>query len=71
MNEQVMIIAKLQAADITKSDWDWGILESIQDKYAKGYLRASSENSLTAYSSSEEGYRSDLIHAAKFDIWGQ
>lgn len=71
MNEKDRIIQLLETADIQKDDWEFSILNSNTDLYAKGYIRASlSKINEYEYSNVEE-YRQQLINVCNWNIWGK
>ncbi len=71
MTEQARIIDLLKAADITKDDWYWGILESNADLYARGYLSAYRQYACGDTPTQDEEYRELLIKACSWSIWGK
>lgn len=70
MTEQARFIATLESVDVNQTDWDYVVIESVVDKYAKGYLsaRRSTMNDLGV---SGDDMRLELIKVASWNIWGK
>lgn len=61
---------RLIAADITVDGWFDELLKECDDLYARGYLQAKAYVLSNIFSYNEEGFREDMITAAKSNIWG-
>lgn len=68
-NLEEKIIEQIQEADIKKFDWASKILESITDKYAKGYLTARMQTHLKSIMADSEDFRQEFIACCTYDIW--
>ncbi len=66
--EQQRVISALRLADITETDWEYGILNSITDRYVRGYLNGRVEGHRDLDLNSEDG-RELLIEWAGYNIW--
>lgn len=66
--EQQQTIEAIKAADTNETDWYYGILNGINDQYAKGYLtaRIESRRDFDAYT---EDARDLLVRWCGYSIW--
>lgn len=69
MEEKLRIIEMIKKANITDDFWVDDILDSIENKYAKGYLTAKTEEIGGCLSSEDEGYRDEFLSACEANIW--
>lgn len=65
-------IAAIRAADISEDDWNYDIIESIDDDYARGFI----EGTICALNERDhdfhdEFFRSEFIAICNYDIWGK
>ena len=71
MEEKLRIIELIKSADISKDFWSDEILDTIQNKYAKGYLTAKLEESSNSLDTESEDYREDFLSFCEYNIWDE
>lgn len=69
--EKKRIINLIDTADIEETDWHYYILESITDKYAKGYLSARISALNNSFDYTDEQFREELLEYCTYDIWNK
>lgn len=70
--EQKTIINKIKKADIVENDsWLDEIINHVEDKYARGYLRAKATIYCDAFSTGDEELRECMLEVCEYDIWGK
>ena len=69
MEEKLKIIELIKNADISKDFWSYDILETIQNKYAKGYLTAKLGELNESLCEDQEDWREDFLSACEHNIW--
>lgn len=71
MEEKSRIIDLIQNADISNMFWADDILDTVESKYAKGYLKAILGNLNQSLPTTCEDYRTEFMHACYHDIWNK
>jgi hypothetical protein len=69
MNQKQTIKA-IEAADISKTDWQHGIVESVSSEFVKGYLHATISHLNGNLAFDDEEFREALLEVCGYDIWG-
>ena len=69
MEEKLKVIELIKSADISIDFWSYEILDTIQNKYAKGYLSAIHSQLNNSLSPSQEYFREDFLSACEHNIW--
>ncbi len=67
--EKERIIKLIEEADIKEDDWIYKILDTMTDKYAKGYLRATISGLNNSFSTTSKTYRKELLEVCNYNIW--
>lgn len=71
MEEKQRIIDLIKNADISNDFWSYEILDTIQNKYAKGYLSAKLSELNESLCEDQEDYREDFLSACEYNIWNE
>lgn len=71
MKEKNKIIKQIKNADISQDGWEYGILQSITDKYAQGYIEAKIDVLTDSMTTDSEDFREELLDIATWNIWGK
>ena len=71
MEEKLRIIELIKSADISKDFWSYEILDTIQNKYAKGYLSAKLSELNESLCEDQEYWRKDFLSACEHNIWNE
>ena len=69
MEEKLRIIELIKNADISKDFWSDEILDTVQNKYAKGYLTAKIEELGDSLCDDTEDWREEFLSYCEHDIW--
>ncbi len=71
MTEQERIAKLIRQADIAEDAWEYDIVESITDKFAKGFIEAKISALNDSLNTNSEDFRWELLDAVSANIWGK
>lgn len=71
MEEKDRILDLIKNADISNMFWADDIVDTIENKYAKGYLKAKLGTLNEFLTTDSEYYRIELLEYCEYDIWNK